>query len=131
MRSAADPRGISVVAEVVEKPKLDQYLRDAIQPGLARAVNIASEAGAAEATEIIVSSGRVKTGRMRDSNYIEEATESGGVAVGAFANRAPYAIFQEFGTSRFSGIYFMQRASKIAMKKLNEEINKLIKGAQR
>ena len=131
MRSSSNPRGIAVIAEVVSKPKLDQYLRDTIQAGLARAVDAATEAGAAEAKEIIVSSGRVKTGRMRDSNYTEEATESGGIAVGAFANRAPYAIFQEFGTSRFSGIYFMQRASKIAMKKLNEEITKLIKRAQR
>lgn len=131
MRSASNPRGIAVVSQVVSKPKLDEYLRAAIEPNLARAVNIATEAGAAEAKEIIVNSGRVKSGRMRDSNYAEEATQSGGIAVGAFANRAPYAIFQEFGTSRFSGIYFMQRASKIAIEKLSEEITKLIKRAQR
>jgi HK97 gp10 family phage protein len=117
---------VRLIGKVEGVVRIEDRIIAAVERGLASAVDAASAAGAEEARDVIVRTGRVKTGRLRDSNGVEKAAQEGGQATGAFYNTAPYAIYNEFGTTRSSGIHFMELGSKAASKKLIASVQDLI-----
>jgi hypothetical protein len=94
-------------------------------------VEAASREGAKAARAIIVEAGRVDTGRMRDSTVEFPAAETADGAEGGFHCRVPYAIYNEYGTIRMSGIHFMEKGAVKARRELIDGLSKIAGGNQK